>query len=171
MLCRERREISLTFLLVSCHVVTGRILDLWILRQTGMKSPLNWHNQPGKKYRTFRKSRIHWDGSNIQKWELGFGGLKGASFCLVMEPHAQRKLSRRIYGCNMVVGSYVQTLALCVCEEGEGVQPFYWQEIKCPASLLKNSSWEYSDVFFWTAGVTDWQGCALRKIQGALWAP
>ena len=40
MLCRERREISLTVLLV-CHEVTGRSYE---------KSPaLKWHNQPGKK--------------------------------------------------------------------------------------------------------------------------
>ena len=63
-------------------------------------------------------------------------------------PCAKKIVEKKIYGCNMVVGPYVQTLALCVCEEGEGVQHFYWQEIKCPASLLKNSSWEYSDVFF-----------------------
>ena len=28
LLCGERREISLTFLLVNCHDVTGRIFDL-----------------------------------------------------------------------------------------------------------------------------------------------
>ena len=49
MMCREQREISLTFLLVNCHDVAGRILDRWISRQTGMKSPLKWHNQPEKK--------------------------------------------------------------------------------------------------------------------------
>ena len=48
MLCQERREMSLTVLLVNCHDVTGRIL-----RQTGMKSPLKWHNQPGKKIKDF----------------------------------------------------------------------------------------------------------------------
>ena len=44
MLCRERHEIllSLTVLLVNYHDV-GRILSQWILRQTGMKSPLKWH--------------------------------------------------------------------------------------------------------------------------------
>ena len=49
MLCREPREISLTVLLVICHDVTGRIFDRWISRQTGMKSPLKWRNQPWKK--------------------------------------------------------------------------------------------------------------------------
>ena len=48
-LCRERREISLTVLLVNCHDVTGRIFDRWISRQTGMKSSLKLHNQLGKK--------------------------------------------------------------------------------------------------------------------------
>ena len=52
MLCRKRLE---TVLLVNCHNVTGRIFSQWISRQTVMKSPLKWHNQPGKK-RTFRKS-------------------------------------------------------------------------------------------------------------------
>ena len=58
MLCQERHEISLTgpVLLVNCHDVTGRIFDQWISRQTVMKSPLKWHNQPGEKKRTFRKS-------------------------------------------------------------------------------------------------------------------
>ena len=37
MLCRERREISLTVLLVNCHDVTRGIFDQWISRQTGMK--------------------------------------------------------------------------------------------------------------------------------------
>ena len=42
MLCRERREISLTVLLVNqCHDVTGRSFDRWISRQTGVKSPFN----------------------------------------------------------------------------------------------------------------------------------
>ena len=48
MLCQELREISLTVLLVNCHDVTGRIFDRRISRQTGMKSPLKWQNQPGK---------------------------------------------------------------------------------------------------------------------------
>ena len=39
MLCRERREISLTVLLVNCHDVKVRIFDQWISRQTGIKSP------------------------------------------------------------------------------------------------------------------------------------
>lgn len=69
--------------------------------------------------------------------------------------HPKKIVEKKMYGCNMVIGPYVQTLALCVCEEREGVQLFYWQEITCPASLLKNSSWEYSDVFFSTARVTD----------------
>ena len=55
-LCRERSEISLTVLLVNCHDITSRIFDRWISRQTGMKSSLKWHNQRGKKIRTFRKS-------------------------------------------------------------------------------------------------------------------
>ena len=42
MLCRERREISRTVLLVNqCHDVTGRSFDRWISRQTGVKSPFN----------------------------------------------------------------------------------------------------------------------------------
>ena len=49
MLCWEQREISLTVLLVNCHDVTGRIFDRSISRRTGMKSPLKWHNQPGRK--------------------------------------------------------------------------------------------------------------------------
>ena len=48
MLCRERREISLTVILVNYHDVTSRIFPQRILRQRGMKSPLKWHNQPGK---------------------------------------------------------------------------------------------------------------------------
>ena len=48
MLCWERCEISLTVLLVNYHDVTSRIFHQKILRQTGMKSPLKWHNQPGK---------------------------------------------------------------------------------------------------------------------------
>ena len=48
MLCWERREISLTVLLVNYHDVTSRIFQQKVLRQTGMKSPLKWHNQPGK---------------------------------------------------------------------------------------------------------------------------
>ena len=53
MLCRERGEISPSVLLVNCHDVTGRIFDRRIWRQTGMKSPLKWHNQPGKKIKGF----------------------------------------------------------------------------------------------------------------------
>ena len=49
MLCRGRCEMSLTVLLVNCRDVTGRIFDRWISRQTGMKSLLKGHNQPGKK--------------------------------------------------------------------------------------------------------------------------
>ena len=52
--------------------------------------------------------------------------------------HPKKIVEKKMYGCNMVIGPYVQTLALCVCEEREGVQLFYWQEITCPASLLKN---------------------------------
>jgi len=61
--------------------------------------------------------------------------------------YSEKIVKKKMSGYNMVVGPYVQTLELYVCE-GEGVQQFYWQEITCPASLLKNSSWEYSDVFF-----------------------
>ena len=49
MLCWEQREMLLTVLLVNCHDVTGRIFDWRISRHTGVKSPLKWHNQPGKK--------------------------------------------------------------------------------------------------------------------------
>ena len=56
MLCRERREISLTVLLVNCHDVTGRIFDRRISHQMGMKNPLKWHKQPG---RIFRKSNTN----------------------------------------------------------------------------------------------------------------
>ena len=52
-LCRERREMLLTVLLVNCHDVTGGIFDRWISRQTGMKSSLKWHNQPRKKIKDF----------------------------------------------------------------------------------------------------------------------
>ena len=47
--CCVRRGICCP--LVNCHYFTGRILDRWISRQTGMKSPSKWHNQPGKKNR------------------------------------------------------------------------------------------------------------------------
>ena len=47
MLCQERREISLNVLLVNYHDVTSRIFQQRILCQTGMKSPLKWHNQSG----------------------------------------------------------------------------------------------------------------------------
>ena len=57
MLCRERREISLTVILVNYHDVTSRIFPQRILRQRGMKSPLKWHNQPGKEQTSFKKSR------------------------------------------------------------------------------------------------------------------
>ena len=49
MLCWEWREISLTVLLVNYHDVINRIFQQRILCQTGMKSHLKWHNQPGKK--------------------------------------------------------------------------------------------------------------------------
>ena len=42
MLCREQHEISLTVLLINGHDI-GRILNRWIMCQTGMKSPLKWH--------------------------------------------------------------------------------------------------------------------------------
>ena len=48
MLCRKRREISLTVLLVNFRDVTGRIS-----RQAGMKSPLKSYNQPGNKIKDF----------------------------------------------------------------------------------------------------------------------
>ena len=56
MLCREPHELSLTVLLVIRHDVTGRIFDRGISHQTGMKSPLKWRNQPGKK-RTFNSCK------------------------------------------------------------------------------------------------------------------
>ena len=46
--CGDWHQISITLLLVNCHDVTGGIFEWWILRKTGMKSPLKWHNQPGK---------------------------------------------------------------------------------------------------------------------------
>ena len=46
-------NLSLTVLLVNCQNVTSRIFDRWISRQTGMKSPLQWHNHPGKKIKDF----------------------------------------------------------------------------------------------------------------------
>ena len=58
MLCPEWREISLTVLLVNCHDVTGRIFDLWISHQTGIESPLKWHNQPGKKNQGLLESPV-----------------------------------------------------------------------------------------------------------------
>ena len=57
MLCWERPEISLTVLLVNYHDVTSRIFQQRILHQTDMKSPLKWHNQQGKKLRSFKKSK------------------------------------------------------------------------------------------------------------------
>ena len=51
--CRERSEMSLTVLLVNCHDVTGRTFDRRISHETGMKSPLKWHNQPGEKIKDF----------------------------------------------------------------------------------------------------------------------
>ena len=52
-MCRELRGISLTVLLVNRHDVTGWIFDQWISRQTGMKSALKWHTQPGEKIKDF----------------------------------------------------------------------------------------------------------------------
>ena len=49
-------KILLTVLLVNCHVVSGKILDFRISRQTGLKSPFKWHKQSGKtKWRTFQQ--------------------------------------------------------------------------------------------------------------------
>ena len=48
MLCRAQHEISLTVLLANYHDVINRIFQQKILCLTGMKSPLKWHNQPGK---------------------------------------------------------------------------------------------------------------------------
>ena len=52
--CGDWHQISITLLLVNCHDVTGGIFEWWILRKTGMKSPLKWHNQPGKNRVMFR---------------------------------------------------------------------------------------------------------------------
>ena len=72
MLCWERREISLTVLLVNYHDVTSRIFQQKILRQTGMKSPLKWHNQPGKNKRVLkslgRGVDIHGNGSDLKNF-------------------------------------------------------------------------------------------------------
>ena len=46
--CGDWHQISITLLLVNCHDVTGGIFEWWILRKTGMKSPLKWHSQAGK---------------------------------------------------------------------------------------------------------------------------
>ena len=86
-LCRGQREITLTVLLVNCHDVTGRIFDPWISRQTGMKSPLKWHNQPGRKmiikdfYYLFgakftgRKFKKNWKKKTLGIfWPLAEGG-------------------------------------------------------------------------------------------------
>ena len=49
-------KILLTVLLVNCHVVSGKILDFRISRQTGLKSPFKWHKQSGQtKWRTFQQ--------------------------------------------------------------------------------------------------------------------
>ena len=54
-------KISLTVLLVNCHVVNGRIFDRRISRQTGLKSPFKWHKQHEKQNRgLFRKSRLRY---------------------------------------------------------------------------------------------------------------
>ena len=59
MLCREWRQILLTLLLVICHDFTGGIFDWLISRQIGMKSPLKWHNQGGKK--GLLESLLRWE--------------------------------------------------------------------------------------------------------------
>ena len=69
MLCREWRQILLTLLLVICHDFTGGIFDWLISRQIGMKSPLKWHNQAGKKQGTFRKS-VEMGNRETQPWEF-----------------------------------------------------------------------------------------------------
>ena len=49
---------TLSLLLVNCHDVTAEIFDQRISRQTGIKSPLKWHNQPGQKLKDLRKSKV-----------------------------------------------------------------------------------------------------------------
>ena len=90
MLRRERREISLTALLLNCHDVTIRISDLWISRQTGMKSPLKWHNQPGKKLRTFRKSTMEPPNTSTGELRIAGGRLLRCSATLAMFMHGCR---------------------------------------------------------------------------------
>jgi len=58
MLCRERRKISRTVLLVNCHDVTGRFFDRGISPKTGRKGPLKWHDQPGKNGRLLESLTI-----------------------------------------------------------------------------------------------------------------
>ena len=113
-----------------------------------MKSPLKWHSQPGKNkglLETLETTKteviFRSEDRDLVVKENSVLPCNGALY-------SKKIVEKKIYGCNMVVGPYVQTLALCVCEEGEGVQHFYWQEITCPASLLKNSSRKYSDVVF-----------------------
>ena len=54
MLCQEWCQISEGYImlnpsLVNCHDLTSGHFPLVNLHQTDMKSPLKWHNQPGKK--------------------------------------------------------------------------------------------------------------------------
>ena len=71
MLCWERREISLTVPLVhDYHDLDGRIFDRWILRQKGMKNPLKWHNQPGKKRMCDTKIGMLARWKSISSWPL-----------------------------------------------------------------------------------------------------
>ena len=42
-------------ILVNCHDITPGIFDWWISHQTGMKSPSEYHNEPGLKFKDFLK--------------------------------------------------------------------------------------------------------------------
>ena len=68
-------------LLVNCHDVIDDIFDLWISRQTGMKSPSKWHNQLWKKkdlqkvhYEVFDLASLKCHVTLDRNWiELHFG--------------------------------------------------------------------------------------------------
>ena len=119
MLCRERREISLTVLLVNYHDVTGRISTCEFCAKPGMKSPLEWHKQPGKNTRLLESLETTMmevvfrseDRDSVVK-ENSVLPCNGALY-------SKKIVEEKMYGCNMVIGPYLQTLA-CV-RRGRGV--------------------------------------------------
>ena len=85
MLCREWREISLTVLLVNCHDVTGRIFRPVNFAPNRYDKSFKWRNQPGKKYRTSRKSTYHIAKPNrTDSFGVGWLSPKGPVICLFL---------------------------------------------------------------------------------------